>query len=255
MLKLKTLFLSLFVLLTICFASSLNAQAKDRFPHFRFETEIGPVWQTRNDVRIPGSTGSRLSLSDFSSGPFFAYRLTGWWKFNKRHAVRATFAPFEVTVDGTPASDISFDGRLFSAGTPLQGTYKFNSYRLAYLYTFSHVGPWRYSLGFSLKIRDARISLRNNSVSESYSNIGFVPLLLGRVEYHFTPKLWTFLDLEALAAPQGRAEDLTLQLRYRVYDPVDLGLGYRMIEGGASNDKVYTFAWIHYALFSIGVEF
>jgi hypothetical protein len=243
------------ILLTTALSSVCPVWGEERFRHFRFEAESGPSWQTRNDVAIPGSTGTRFSLSDFSNGPFFAYRLTAWWRFNDHHAVRALFAPFEVSVDGTSASDISFDGSLFAAGTPLHGTYKFNSYRLAYLYTFSAVGPWRFSLGFSAKIRDARVALENASVSQDYTNIGFVPLLAGRVEYHFTPKLWTLLDFEALAAPQGRAEDVTVQLRYRAFDPVDLGVGYRMVEGGADNDKVYTFAWIHYAVFSVAAEF
>lgn len=63
------------------------------------------------------------------------------------------------------------------------------------------------------------------------------------------------LDVEALAAPQGRAEDATLQLRYRLSDWMDLGVGYRMVEGGADNDKVLTFAWLHYLLASASVDF
>ena len=235
--ELKSCLFSVFILVTSCFILCSTARAEDSFRHFRFEAELGPAWQSRNDVRIPGSTGTNFSLSDFSSGPFFAYRLMGWWRFNENHAVRALFAPFEISVDGTPTSDISFDGRLFAAGAPLHGTYKFNSYRLAYLYTFSPVGSWRFNLGFSAKIRDARITLKSNSVSESYTNIGFVPLLLGRAEYHFTPRLWTFLDFEALAVPQGRAEDVTIQIRYRAIGPIDVGLGYRMIEGALATTK------------------
>jgi hypothetical protein len=36
---------------------------------------------------------------------------------------------------------------------------------------------------------------------------------------------------------------------------VGLRLGYRMVEGGADNDKVYTFAWIHYGLVGGTVRF
>ena len=34
-----------------------------------------------------------------------------------------------------------------------------------------------------------------------------------------------------------------------------LRVGYRMVEGGAENDKVYTFTWLHYGLFGAAVRF
>ena len=34
-----------------------------------------------------------------------------------------------------------------------------------------------------------------------------------------------------------------------------LAAGYRTLEGGADNDSVYTFAWLHYALVEIGARF
>ena len=56
----------------------------------------------------------------------------------------------------------------------------------------------------------------------------------------------------AIAAPQGRAEDVLLVVTWSLRPGVGLHLGYRMLEGGADNDEVYNFSWLHYAV--AGVE-
>jgi hypothetical protein len=38
----------------------MAAEQKD-WKRFRFELEGGPVWQAKNDVRIPGNTGTEWS--------------------------------------------------------------------------------------------------------------------------------------------------------------------------------------------------
>ena len=58
---------------------------------------------------------------------------------------------------------------------------------------------------------------------------------------------------DALAAPQGRAEDILLAGTYNFSDNLKLNLGYRMLEGGAGNDEVYTFSMFHYA--SVGITY
>ncbi len=66
---------------------------------------------------------------------------------------------------------------------------------------------------------------------------------------------WSFLaDIEGAGAPQGRAVDATVQLRYTLPSGWRTALGYRTLEGGADNDDVYTFAWLHHALISVGLQ-
>ena len=52
-------------------------------------------------------------------------------------------------------------------------------------------------------------------------------------------------DADALAAPQGRAEDISLAATWAASDRVVLRVGYRTVEGGADNDEVYNFTWLH----------
>ncbi|MCI5072329.1 hypothetical protein MRY82_05240 [bacterium] len=235
------------------------AFAEERQSRFRIETEVASTWQSRNDVQIPGDTGTAFSLSDFASGPFFASRVYFWFHFNDRHSIRALYAPLNIQVEGLSDNNIEFNDAVFSGGAPVTGSYKFNSYRLAYLYHLRSDSPWQIAIGFSAKIRDARIALSNATTRSVYSNIGFVPLLLARLEYHFNQDLFLLLDIEALAAPQGRAEDATLQIRYSpfkgTFENTNIGFGYRTVEGGASNEKVNTFAWLHYLTLSVAVDF
>ena len=65
----------------------------------------------------------------------------------------------------------------------------------------------------------------------------------------------TVLDADALAAPQGRAEDTAVKMICRFGGRWSATAGYRMVEGGADNDKVYTFAWLHYAVASVRYKF
>jgi hypothetical protein len=63
------------------------------------------------------------------------------------------------------------------------------------------------------------------------------------------------LDGDGLAAPQGRAEDVLAVLTMQASDRIGFKLGYRILEGGADNDEVYSFALIHYASFGALIYF
>ncbi len=88
------------------------------------------------------------------------------------------------------------------------------------------------------------------------TNTGFVPLLNFHLEWR--PGGGAFglvLDADALAAPQGRAEDILLAATWAVSEEIVLRVGYRMVEGGADNDGVYNFTWLHYAVSGVELKF
>jgi len=53
----------------------------------------------------------------------------------------------------------------------------------------------------------------------------------------------------------GRAFDVALKVGYDLTESWTAFAGYRMLEGGSDNDDVYTFAWLHYAAFSLAYSF
>ena len=199
--------------------TSISANAQPT--RFALELEAGPVWQSYNDVEIPNDgTATRFSLKDLAgSGPWPAGRAYLTWNINDRHGLRALAAPLTITETGTPAGPISFAGADYAAGTPTEATYKFNSWRLGYRYTFGGGGDrWTWRLGFTAKIRDAKIELRQGDVTSQKTDLGFVPLLHVSADWRFTGRWSLLLDIEALAGGPGRAEDVSLEVSRETVD-------------------------------------
>jgi hypothetical protein len=221
-------------------------------PRFAVEFEVGSVWQSRNDVELPNDgTATRFSFKDLAgSGPWPAGRFTFAWNIKGRHGIRLLLAPLSYTETGTFDQQVIFAGESYDAGVPTEGTYQFNSWRATYRYRFWAGKRWKWWIGFTAKVRDAKIELRQDATTSQDTDLGFVPLLYLRGDYRFT-KRWHFLfELDALAGGPGRAEDLSLRLSYDLGDRWGLAFGYRTVEGGADVDEVYNFAWFNYAVIS-----
>src|SRR4030043_1470090 len=107
------------------------------FPQVELDIETGAVFSGYNDVRIPGKGGTLFSLSEeLEADPSVFYRIRVFYDFNPRHHLGVLFAPLTIHPEGQLNRDVVFEGETFPAGTPLEATYKFNSYRLIYRYDF-----------------------------------------------------------------------------------------------------------------------
>ncbi|MGQ9788966.1 MAG: hypothetical protein ACUVQM_06685 [Candidatus Hadarchaeaceae archaeon] len=103
-------------------------------------------------------------------------------------------------------------------------------------------------LGATAKIRDAAISIRDSSHYSEKTNIGFVPIIRFSFLWQLTDPLTLLLEGDALAAPQGRAEDISFALNYRLHKNILVKAGYRVLEGGSNVEAVYNFTWVNYLL-------
>ena len=235
--------------------SPIQAGPQNGEQNILVQLELGPVWQTRNDVQIPNNQdGTRFSLVDLvGSGPFPAGRLYLTWHIARRHDLRLLLAPLSYNQTGTFNEPVSFAGQTFTPDQSIDGNYKFNSWRLTYRYKFHDGTQWHWWIGFTAKIRDARIKLVQGSVSSEKTDLGFVPLLhlQGRVDLN--DRWWLRLDIDALAGGPGRAEDAALQVGFNFSDTWAIASGYRTVEGGADVEEVYNFAWLHF--FTVSVEY
>jgi hypothetical protein len=235
------------------------------FAHARptLQIESGASFQTRNEARIPGSTGTLVDLTKFGKGPAIPLRAELSYGFgnNKKHVVRGLWAPFKLTSSGQKLSSATnFAGQSFNTTDDVSSLYKFNSYRLSYVYRFEQRSNWNFGLGFTGKIRDAEIRLTQNSVSGSKKNVGFVPLIRFEATRVFNEFWALHVDADGLAAPQGRALDLGIMLErslttFGAGHRASLIAGYRTVEGGADNDVVYNFAWLHTATLGVRAAF
>jgi hypothetical protein len=243
------------VMLAVGVAGCLLALSDSAVGQVRLDIESGMVSSGYNDVRIPGDTGSDFSLSqDLSaeSGVYFRARVD--YTFGSRHTLSALYAPLTLDTGGVLKEDIRFAGEEFPSGTSVDGSYTFNSYRLTYRYRFAESDRLEAGIGFTAKIRDAAIRVEGGGLSAEKTNVGFVPLLNFRVAWSATDRVQILLEGDALAAPQGRAEDVFAGVLVDATDRIQLRLGYRIVEGGADNDEVYNFALINYASAGIVVS-
>jgi len=239
------------LLLGLLFLSTV-ATAGDVEPFF-VRAEAGPTWIARNDARIPGAGGTRISLNDLTgTGPVLSGRIE-WGRLVHRHGWRALVAPFRVRGTGTLKQSTVFGGAVFPPGVPTDALYRFDSYRLSYVYRFFDSPRGDGRIGFTAKIRDAEISLTQNGITSRKSNTGVVPLAYFRFARDWGSGWSAAFDLDGSAAPQGRAIDAGLKILKQWSARWRTSLSLRTLEGGADNDAVYTFGWTH-SLF-LGLEF
>jgi hypothetical protein len=243
--------LSLFLAGFLTFACLPSAWAQFQ-PKWFLDLESGGVFPGYCDVRIPGDSGTLFSLTDdLSTDSSFFFRLRAGLRFHPRHTVFVLFAPLTLDGAGRLGYPLEYNGVTFPANTPLESLYRFNSYRLSWRYGIKEGERLRIGLGLTAKIRDAFIEISGGGQTTRNSNLGGVPLLNFFLEWHFSPVLRLLLEGDAAAAPQGRAEDVQLALVYQKSDKWAIRMGYRILEGGADNDKVYNFALFNY--FLVGV--
>jgi hypothetical protein len=221
--------------------SSANAQTQ-------FDLETGPLFTARNDVRIPGEGGTLFSLKDDLIAETKGYvRIRLGHTFNEAHTLSLLYAPLRIESMGSIDQDVFYNGTTFPADTPLTGTYQFNSYRLTYRYLFIHDPTLVFGLGLTAKIRDANIVLASADATVERTSFGIVPLPNFLLWWKYHEDWGLLFEGDAYAGPGGRAIDVQLAATYEVVENLNLRLGYRTLDGGAGNTRVYGFARFHYA--------
>lgn len=250
MMKRKLMFIGFIILMNLTLSvNKIEAQIS-------LDLESGYVTTGYNDIRIPGNQGTFFSLNEElkAEGKIF-YRLRLNYYINSRNIISVLYAPLTVNSKGSVPRDILFEDVVFPANSDIDATYKFNSYRLTYRYELVQKPKFNFGIGFTAKIRDAKIALASADGQSEKVNVGFVPIVNFRLSWNPVEKVGILFEGDALAAPQGRAEDVLLALTYKASDRIGFKAGYRILEGGADNDEVYTFSLFHYAAAGMFIRF
>lgn len=240
--------------LVLAFALVWCASAPAAFAQVAMDLEAGVVFPGYNTVRIPGNGGTALSLSSelkTESAGFVRGRI--FYSLGPRHTLSVLVAPLAVKATGQVPKVVQFQDKTFAANTPIEAKWKFNSYRLTYRYDLAVSDAVEFGLGLTGKIRDAEVRLSGGGETSAKTNVGFVPLINFRFLWNAAPRFGFLLEGDALAAPQGRAEDVLAAVLYRPSEGFSVKAGYRILEGGADNDKVYNFSLFHYAALGVMV--
>lgn len=252
----KSIILILFAIILLTDVEQAHAQVSDT-TSFRFEIETGAAWLSRNDVQIPNNEmGTRFSIADLvPNEPTPAFRFYFTWNINERHGLRVLLAPYKIKDAVFPTEPIRFADAPYVADIATEVTYKFNSWRLGYRYRAIDRPSFKGWVGFTGKIRDAKIELKQPNVTASDSDFGFVPLLHLGFDYSFAERWGLLFDVDALAGGPGRAIDGSLELHFQYNPNLSFSAGYRTLEGGADIDRLYNFAWLNFGVISVLYDF
>lgn len=221
---------------------TMPALAQERTA-WRVELEAGATFQTKNEVRNPGNTGTQFNLNAMQGAPTSPYfRAALAWDPWDRHGFLVAYQYLRNEGSGTLPSVTSFANTSFAPNTRTTGNYRFDTWRVTYRYSLVQTESFRLRVGVTGLIRDAEIRLNQNGVTRSDSNIGFVPLLHASFDWKIAPR-WSLMgEIDGLAAPQGSAFDLGLRAGYDVAANWQATLGWRMLAGGVDNSTTYNFA-------------
>lgn len=199
--------------------------------------------QGRNTVQVPNdATGTRFALDSITgSGPYLAPRVELSAPLGERSEWRVLLAPLSLAEAGSTAQAIRFQGASFAPGA-VDARYQFNSWRASWRWRWIDREDLTVKVGFTAKIRDASIRLRQGSRSAEKENTGFVPLLHGTFERSLGSGWSLDGDIDALAGGPGYAIDAGLRISREIAPGWSLGASLRFLDGGADNDEVYAFA-------------
>lgn len=245
----------LLVTLLLVLIGVFPALASDKTVEISLES--GLVLPGYNTIQSPNDdSATRFSLSDMldiESKTYIRARVV--YNLSERHHLSLLYAPLSLDASGVLPSDVRFEGAFFPKDTFVNAVYRFDSYRLTYRYDLVRNENLTFSIGLTAKIRDAEIALNADTVDAKKTNTGFVPLLNFHLKWLLTEGMGILFEADALAAKQGRAEDVYLAWFASLGDSIELRLGYRMVEGGANVDEVYSFALINYLAAGISFKF
>ena len=85
---------------------------------WQFDFETGLAFNSYNDVRIPGNTGTDISLTDdleSEKSEFFRLRFTN--DIGSRSSISFLIAPLRINASGRLDKNLDFNGTLFDSGS------------------------------------------------------------------------------------------------------------------------------------------
>lgn len=169
-----------------------------------------------------------LGVSESDDAP----RVDGYYRFTPRH--RIDFAWFKVEREGTRtlSIDIDFEDETFTVGTQVDSFSKYETLKVAYIYSFHRDKKVEMGIGGGLHIEDIEAGLSADAVGkrEDADTTAPAPVASFRLSYNFTPRWsirWDF-DIFFLEEDDfdGSLTDNRLAVEHHTFKNVGFGAGF-----------------------------
>lgn len=173
--------------------------------------------------------------------------------------------------------DLIVDQAVFAAGTGVNLLYNFPFYRFSYTRELAPNKPnFNFAMGASIQIRNATISFESmdGSIFRTNRDVGIVPALKLRTNYHFSDRFYLEVEADGIYAPVsylngsdnevvGAILDASLRSSNQLIDHVEGFLNLRYLGGGAvgTSDNIdgpgdgYVRNWLHFGTVTAGAKY
>jgi len=229
-------------LILIC--TSLVAQVHDKWKInvgsmyvSSFETEL--QWSRKNfPVGAKINTKDQLGLESETA----VFRLDGYYRFNKTHKIEFSFFGVNSDSGRSLEKELTWDGKVISAGAQFSSYFDMKVYKLNYAYSFYHNDKIELALIAGVHVTQVDIGysahgeidgVASASATSSSSITAPLPVIGFEGQYAITPKK-LFVNYEAnyfylrTNDYAGAITSTALKLEYRFIEHVGVGVGYNI---------------------------
>jgi len=224
-----------------------------------------------------------------NSGTYFDYRRDGGQDVlfpvsrlslelqSDRSTFYLLYQPLRLESQVYLENDLVVDEAVFAAGSAVKLLYNFPFYRASYTRElFPNKPKFNFALGATIQIRNATISFESldGSIYRTNRDVGIVPAIKMRTNYHFNDRLYAEFEADGMYAPVsylngsdnevvGAILDASLRTGVKITDQVTGFLNLRYLGGGAvgTSDDVdgpgdgYVRNWLHFGTTSAGFKY
>lgn len=194
-----------------------------------YESELG-LTETNSGVGAKVDTRQALSMNNEES----VFRFDGSYRFTDNQSLIYSWYSIKSTGNRTIETEIPWEPESIPAGAKVESTISTDIYKVGYLWSFYNNDKVELGVGAGLHITQLRVELGAEYTgvewqTESVNTTVPLPVVMFSLSYNITPDLKLnylsqifALEFEGIA---GTYSDQTLNLEYRFWKNIALGLG------------------------------
>jgi hypothetical protein len=247
----------------------------DRPYQISLHAEVGALAVFSHRIQF-GQDGSVVDYIDDGGQDtlFPVARISSEVLLNDRHSLVLLYQPLVIGTSNVVDRDLTLDGVVFPAGTPIDFTYGFSFWRGSYLYDLAPSPNTEIGVGASLQIRNARLttSSSDGTLFHQENDIGPVPVLKVRGRHVLNNGMFFGAEIDGFYAPikyingsntdvVGAIVDSSVRGGWQVANGAEVFVNLRYLGGGASGTSKdpefgdgYTDNWLHFGTVSVGMS-